>query len=323
MKFLNALQKGDTGRKSDVVTTDETEVEAVSSQNGRSSGPQLTAIGAPKSSAGRPDVLVADESVSASREALLSVKPSGLDAAFLARVPTVTINPDHVNPHLVAITSPTTGYCEEYRNLRTQLFLASHKQRLQSIVISSVAPAEGKSVTALNLAWLFAQTEGVTALVIDTDLRRPSLAKYLGLEVERGMSQVLDGTEAFEDAIIRLQPSGLFLLPGGGQRRDVAELVSGPVFKSVMRKAHEMFDFVIIDAPPLGVFTDATVLMDQADGALLVVRANKTKFSDVGRILESVPSERMLGVVLNASEDTLISQDYYDHYYSSMPQLTD
>jgi Mrp family chromosome partitioning ATPase len=106
------------------------------------------------------------------------------------------------------------------------------------------------------------------------------------------------------------------MLTGGDARLDVAELISGPKFKEILREAREMFDFVIIDAPPLGIFTDATLLINHADGALLVVRANRTKYGKLDRILEPLPKERMLGVVLNQSEDVMDESHYNYGYYN-------
>ena len=225
----------------------------------------------------------------------------------------LTVDPAAVNPHLVAITQPHSAYCEEYRSLRTHVLHKSQEQELQSIVIASVGPGEGKSVTALNLAWLLAQTEGVTALVIDSDLRMPSLTKYLGIESEIGLSDVLDGTAPLDDVIIELKPAGLYVMPGGHARGDVAELISGSNFKEILRETREMFDYVIIDAPPLAIFTDAAVLINHADGAILVVKANQTKYKDIDRALNSLPRKRLLGTILNQSEDTLMTDGYYGY----------
>jgi capsular exopolysaccharide synthesis family protein len=246
-----------------------------------------------------------------------------LNAVSLTR-PTSTSLPEYISwnveaervePRLVAITHPHSGYCEEYRSLRTHVLHKSQKQKLQSIVVASINPSEGKSVTALNLSWLLAQTDGVRALIIDSDLRMPSLADYLGIETDKGLSDILAGRSTLQDSIIRLEPAGLHLLPGGEARSDVAELISGPKFKEILREARSLFDYVIIDAPPLGIFTDATVLINHADGAMLVIRANKTRYSEVDRILETLPRERMLGVVLNQSEDILQESHYSYGYY--------
>lgn len=226
------------------------------------------------------------------------------------------VDAERVEPRLVTITQPTSNYCEEYRSLRTHVLHRSQKQTLKSIVVASANPSEGKSVTAVNLAWMLAQTDGVRALIIDADLRMPSLADYLGIETDKGLSDVLAETATLKESVIRLEPSGLHLLAGGEARLDVAELISGPKFKEILREAREMFDFVIIDAPPLGIFTDATLLINHADGAILVVRANRTKYGKLDRILEPIPKDRMLGVVLNQSEDVMDESHYNYGYYN-------
>lgn len=227
------------------------------------------------------------------------------------------IEAERVEPRLVAIKQPHSSYCEEYRSLRTHIFHKNQKKRLQSIVVASVNPSEGKSITALNLSWLLAQTDGVTALLIDSDLRMPSLTDYLGIETDKGLSHILSERATLKDSIIKLQPSGLHLLPGGEARSDVAEMISGRKFKDILTEAREMFDYIIVDAPPLGIFTDATLLINHADGALFVVRAGKTRYSAIDRVLEPIPRDRMLGVVLNQSEDVLEESHYTYGYYNS------
>lgn len=197
-----------------------------------------------------------------------------LDADRSARVwqfPTLEIDPARVEPHLISITSPRAAFAERFRSLRTRVLRAGEKEGVQTIVITSSGVMEGKTVTALNLAWQLAQAEGVRALLIDGDLRHPCAAEYLGLEAPAGLSEVLAGSASLVDSIVRLEPAGLHLLPGGAARDDVADLLSGPTFASVLAEAREMFDFIILDAPPLGIFTDAAVLMNRADAALLVI----------------------------------------------------
>ena len=227
------------------------------------------------------------------------------------------VEAERVEPRLVSITQPHSSYCEEYRSLRTHVLHKSQRQKLQSIVVASVNPSEGKSVTALNLAWMLAQTDGVKALIIDADLRMPSLTDYLGIETDKGLSDVLDGSTSLTDSVVKLEPSGLHLLPGGEARHDVAELISGPKFREILREAREMFDFVIIDAPPLGIFTDAAVLINHADGAMLVVRAGRTKYKNVDRIMDTLPKDRMLGVVLNQSDEVMSESQYGYGYYQN------
>src|SRR4029079_7049987 len=204
---------------------------------------------------------------------------------------TYDVSPSRVEPHLIAVSQPRSAYTEQFRSLRTRILEAGEGLQMRAIVVTSAGVAEGKTLTALNLAWLLAQTEGVRALIIDSDLRRPCATEYLGIDAPVGLSEVLGGQLNLEDAIVRLNPAGLYLLPGGQPRDDVAELLSGPTYARMLSEVRRMFDYIIIDAPPLGIFTDANVLMNRADAALLVVRAGKTRYAAVDRMLETIPRE--------------------------------
>ena len=240
-----------------------------------------------------------------------------LDAAGTTRAGgfvSYDISSARVEPHLVAISQPRSAYCEQFRALRTRILQAGERMQMRAFVITSAGVAEGKTLTALNLGWLLAQTDGVRALVIDSDLRRPCATDYFGIDATVGLSEVLGGQVALEDAIVRLDPAGLYLLPGGQPRDDVAELLSGPTYQRVLMEARRLFDYIIIDAPPLGIFTDANVLMNRADGAMLVVRAGKTRYGVVDKLLEQIPRERLLGVVLNRAEEQPDPTNYYYQY---------
>jgi capsular exopolysaccharide synthesis family protein len=233
------------------------------------------------------------------------------------------VSPSRVEPHLIAVSQPRSAYTEQFRALRTKILEAGERMQMRAFVVTSAGIAEGKTLTALNLAWLLAQTEGVRALVIDSDLRRPCATDYLGIDAQLGLSEVLGGQISLEDAIVRLEPSGLHLLPGGRPRDDVAELLSGPSYARLLSEVRRMFDYIIIDAPPLGIFTD--VLMSRADGGLLVVRAGKTRYSTVDKLLEQMPKERLLGVVLNRTEEQPDAASYYyqHRYYNRERRVTE
>src|SRR5215216_6033322 len=236
---------------------------------------------------------------------------------------TYDISPSRVEPHLIAISQPRSAYTEQFRALRTKILQAGERMQMRAIVVTSAGIAEGKTLTALNLAWLLAQTEGVRALIIDSDLRRPCATDYLGIDVPLGLSEVLGGQISLEDAIVRLEPSGLHLLPGGRPRDDVAELLSGPSYARILSEVRRMFDYIIIDAPPLGVFTDANVLMSRADGGILVVRAGRTRYAAVDKLLEQMPKERLLGVILNRTEEQPDPASYYyQHRYYNRDRRT-
>lgn len=330
MSILRALQKKQTEQPSNKVETTVTAKIVPFEKNGRRANqpPELFAerelkIGTPTTSAFNGQ---SDSAIGKALPDLETKDAAGatLNAVDLTRIPEKTfpefiswnVEAERVEPRLVAITHPHSTYCEEYRSLRTQVLHKSQRQKLKSIVVASTNPSEGKSVTALNLSWLLAQTDGVKALIIDSDLRMPSLTDYLGIETDKGLSDILAGSATLRESIIRLEPAGLHLLAGGEARSDVAELISGPKFREILREAKEIFDYVIIDAPPLGIFTDASVLINHADGAMLVIRAGRTRYSDISRILENLPRDRMLGVVLNESEDVMDESHYNYGYYA-------
>ncbi|HYE14073.1 MAG TPA: CpsD/CapB family tyrosine-protein kinase [Pyrinomonadaceae bacterium] len=243
-----------------------------------------------------------------------------MGAAGSTRTPefvSVDISAARVEPHLVAITEPRSAHAERYRSLRTRVLHAGERKKMQAFVVTSAGVMEGKTLTALNLSWLLAQTDGVRALLIDGDLRNPCAAHYLGLDAPEGLSEVLAGEVSLAESILRLEPAGLHLLPGGSARDDVAEMLSGPKFMAVLAEARKLFDYIIIDAPPLAVFTDATLLINRADSALIVARAGRTRFSALDRVLAPVQRERLLGVVLNGSDEQLAEANYYYRRYTA------
>src|SRR5687767_3208346 len=129
-----------------------------------------------------------------------------LDAAGATRAGgfvSYDISPARVEPHLVAISQPRSAYCEQFRSLRTRILQAAERTQMRAIVVTSAGIAEGKTLTALNLGWLLAQTEGVRALVIDSDLRRPCATDYFGIDAQQGLSEVLGGQVRLEDANFR------------------------------------------------------------------------------------------------------------------------
>jgi capsular exopolysaccharide synthesis family protein len=329
MSILKALQKHSEAVEAEVIETAAASTVVPFDKNARRTNvaPEMFQNG---SKIGKPSSASKGQNEPATGMALLDNRINTAGATLDAAGPTRSIEQqkrlpefsswnveiERVEPRLVAITQPHSNYCEEYRSLRTHILHKTQRKGLKSIVVASTGANEGKSITALNLSWLLAQTDGVNALIIDVDLRNPSLTDYLGIETDRGLSDILTEQATLKDSIIRLQPAGLHLLPGGQAMSNVAELISGPKFKDIIAEAREMFDYVIIDAPPLSIFTDATVLINHADGALFVVRAGKAKYSAVDRVLEQLPREKMLGVVLNNSRDELKESQYpYGYYY--------
>lgn len=235
----------------------------------------------------------------------------------LPKFTTWTVEPKELEPRLVSIKTPQSKYCESYRALRTQIF-QGQKNKLKKITISSVNPNEGKSITAINLAWLMAQTEGNSVLLIDGDLRKPSLANYLGFKTDKGLSDLISADASLQESITRLEPSGLHLIAGGSIKPNASEMISGTRFREIISELHRIFDYILIDSPPLSTCSDANVFTNLSDALILVVRSGWTNHSDIVRNLENIPPEKIIGVVLNESEDML--REYYDSDNQSSKQ---
>ncbi|MBO4271543.1 tyrosine-protein kinase [Microbispora triticiradicis] len=189
---------------------------------------------------------------------------------------------------------------EAFRSLRTNLQFIGVDRQPKSLVVSSCLPGEGKSSTSANLAITMAQA-GWRVVLVDADLRRPSVPRYLGIEGGTGLTDVLIERARLHDVIQTWGQQGLSVLPSGRIPPNPSELLGSQGMRSVLAQLTEEYDMVIIDAPPLLPVTDAAALGAICDGALLVVRHGKTRREQVlraGELLSSI-NARLVGTVLN------------------------
>jgi capsular exopolysaccharide synthesis family protein len=168
------------------------------------------------------------------------------------------------------------------------------------IAISSPLPAEGKTTTACNIALTLAQS-GARVILVEGDLRKPSVGDYLGISNAAGLTNVLAGRHELRDVIVSYQRDTLAVLPSGPTPPNPSELLGSQQMRNLLTSLANHYDLVIIDAPPLLPVTDAAVLAAAADGAILVVRHGKTRREEVERALQSLTSvnAKVLGTVLN------------------------
>jgi capsular exopolysaccharide synthesis family protein len=230
--------------------------------------------------------------------------------------------------HLVTATDPRSPRAEAFRQLRTNVQFAEIDSDMRSFVVTSALPGEGKSTIAANLAIALAQA-GQRVILVEADLRRPSLAEYMGFERAVGLTSVLIGQVSPEDA---LQSFGaeprLRILPGGPVPPNPSELLGSQAMNDLVRQLEDMADVVIFDTPPLLPVTDAAVLAAQTKGALLVVRANRTTRDQVRRSLRALDAVNAtcVGAALNFIKPREVGgYGYgYGHYgsYSSRTDLT-
>jgi len=215
---------------------------------------------------------------------------------------------------LVTQVRPQSQMAESYRALRTSLLLSNLGAPPKIIMVTSALPQEGKTTTSINTAVVLAQ-KGVRVLLIDADLRRPSIHKTLGMGPHSGLSNVLTGSTTLEQAIARtpILPN-LFVLPAGTPPPNPAELLASSNLKDVLDQLKEQYDHIVIDTPPSLSVTDAVVLSPRADAVVLVIRSGQTTKQALRRsrdILMQV-NAKVVGVLLNAVD--LSSPDYYYYY---------
>jgi exopolysaccharide transport family protein len=215
---------------------------------------------------------------------------------------------------LVTQVRPQSQMAESYRALRTSLLLSNLGAPPKVIMITSALPQEGKTTTSINCAVVLAQ-KGVRVLLIDADLRRPSIHKTLGMGPRSGLSNVLTGSANLQQTITRspILPN-LSILPAGTPPPNPAELLASPNMRQVLEELRGQYDHIVVDTPPTLSVTDAVVLSPRADAIVLVIRSGQTTKQALRRsrdILMQV-NAKVSGVLLNAVD--LSSPDYYYYY---------
>ncbi|HZQ68424.1 MAG TPA: polysaccharide biosynthesis tyrosine autokinase [Terriglobales bacterium] len=215
---------------------------------------------------------------------------------------------------LVTQSRPQSQMAESYRALRTSLLLTSLGAPPKTILVTSALPQEGKTTTSINTAIVLAQ-KGTRVLLIDADLRRPSIHKTLGMGPRTGLSNVLTGNATLQQATVRssILPS-LFVLPAGTPPPNPAELLASSQMKDVLAELREQYDHIVVDTPPTLSVTDAVVMSTRADAVVLVIRSGQTTKQALRRARDLLMqvNARVSGVLLNAVD--LTSPDYYYYY---------
>ncbi len=209
-------------------------------------------------------------------------------------------------------------YEEAIRTLRSSILLGDFDGRLRSILMTSANPSEGKSTTALHLAIANAE-QGKRTLLIDADLRRPSIHRKLGLPMERGLSNVLMGEMTWKNALIHMdQLVNLDVLFSGPPSHRAADLI-GPLLSDMLDEFGKEYDLIIIDAPPLLGFAEPLQMAAIADGVLVVSLAGETNRKAVASLLSALKRLRsnVIGIVLNGvKRHTAEGYNYYSYYNS-------
>jgi len=198
----------------------------------------------------------------------------------------------------VALAAPESLAAEQFRMLLARLDRASSVRPLRTVAISSCARREGRSTTALNLA-LTAARDGREAVLVECDLRRPTLAAQLELAPRAGLAEVVEGKADLAQALVRV--NGLAVLCAG-EARDPGAVWRSPRLATTLDALRASYPLVLLDAPPALAFSDASRLAAAADGVVLVVRAGETP-REVVRLAVDALAEKVVGIVLNGVEE--------------------
>jgi len=205
------------------------------------------------------------------------------------------------------ILNPQTSFeiIEAYKATRTNVMFSLNSEKgCKKVVITSPTSGEGKTTTCINLACTFAET-GAKVLIIDSDLRAPRLHKYLKLQNEKGLSNVLAGFNEVGDCIVETERENLDCLTSGPIPPNPVELVSAESMKDLMENLSQKYDYIFVDTPPLNIVTEALILSKYATGVILVTRQKYTMYKMVERAINSLKfaNARIIGFVMNDVED--------------------
>jgi protein-tyrosine kinase len=227
-------------------------------------------------------------------------------------------HPDwHLDPNVnVFINSALTAHgAEQFRTLRSRLYQMRSSQPLKTLLVTSSVPAEGKTFVTNNLAQAIVRQPDRRVLIIDADLRCSRLHVPLGAPPSPGLTDYLKG-EADEASIIQNGFDGnLCFIPGGTESSHPSELLSNGRLKTLLGRMAPVFDWVIMDSPPLLPVADSSFLADMVDGVLLVVRAGVTPMATAQRSCQELQGRNVVGVVLNAVDPAQAYGSYYSSAY--------
>ena len=214
---------------------------------------------------------------------------------------------------------PKSIAAEAYRSLRTNIQYSSFDKKYQTLVVTSANPGEGKTTVAGNLALVLAQGES-KVLLIDCDMRRPSLHKRFRISNTYGISDLLVGKQKFEEASYKYNDN-LTILPGGKIPPNPAEMLASKAMTAFLEEMKKHFDYIVLDTPPLQAVSDAQILSTKVDGSIIVVRAGVTKKDAVNNAVSIIKkvNGNIIGTVLNAAE---YKKDKYYYYYGDEDSRT-
>jgi protein-tyrosine kinase len=205
---------------------------------------------------------------------------------------------------------------EQYRIIRTKIL--HHARRPQFLVFSSADSGDGKTVTSINVAASLALKQDVAVVLVDGDLRRPSIANILGLPPGPGLSDVLEGRSALDEVILRTEElPNLSIISAGNVMGNPAELLDSEAWRTVVARLRGQYNYIILDTTPAIGVADYELVQQVCDGVVVVARPDHTPREACLKILQSIPKNKLIGVVLNCVEEWWLWKTPAYGYYKS------
>ena len=279
---------------------------------------RATSMGGPAESAtGQPELQPVSMPEHAQTQTAVMPGPGINYETLLARCPHSNWSPD-TSTMLFFQDDENRRGAEEFRTLRSRLYQIREKLPLKRLMVTSALPKEGKSFVAANLAQVIVRQQGRRVLLIDADLRSPGMHRHLGASQTPGLSDYLLG-ESDEIGVMQRGPmDNLFFVPAGRQATGAPELLANGRLKLFLQRVEPMFDWIILDTPPVIPVADSTLLANFCEGILMVVRSNATPADLARKAREEFSDKLLLGVVLNGIPADQHPQSKY-YYGEAVP----
>jgi capsular exopolysaccharide synthesis family protein len=222
--------------------------------------------------------------------------------ARAARKPARLETAGELNKRRITLLQPESFVAEQFRTLRARLDALAASRTIRTLAVTSALPGDGKTLAAIGLAVVNSMQPGRRAVLVDCDLRKPTVAASLGLRVDAGLAEVLEGSAALEQAVMRVEGSELDVLPVRSIPQNPSELLASQNMRNLLEALASRYDRVILDLPPTLGLPDAKTMSELCDGVIFVVRADVTPEPEVASALDVIDRRRVLGLVMNGSE---------------------
>jgi protein-tyrosine kinase len=241
------------------------------------------------------------------------------DVRTEAAIPEIAGRPKP-DDHLISLVSPATMEAEQYRTLSLMLEQRRHSGLLQVVAISSPTVGDGKTLTSINLAGAFAQSQDARVLLVDIDFRKPSIPAQLGLkdmQINGFRDAIINPALSLKDVMYRLPAWNLSLVTAGRSEVMPHEIFKSPRFMELLDEARREFEWIILDTAPLVLAPDCMTIGRNVDGFVMVVCAHKTSRKEVAEALDILGPSKLVGLIFNNDDGLLKSYKYQPYFLPS------